>query len=150
MDDRTTVNLYVHKSQAEKAESLFAETPDDGFILVDLVCFCFDEVNYGNLHFLNDLRDAGIAYNSSWEAGHEFTAGTAYCRFSAEGDCIEKEVHDDGINPDLELLLERIDKPADLRNFILAHKESKSVPELDEYQVEYGKIYQMKKLISPG
>jgi len=150
MGDRTYVRLTVLKSQAEKAKKLFDDygAEDEYSRDPDEVVFGFSEVNYGTLDFLDDLRDAGIAYDSSWEDGGDYTAGTASCRFTDEGDCVEKEIYDESLNPDLGMCMDRIDKPEELRKYIIEHNEKVRTLPFDN-QEEYGKIYQAKKLISP-
>lgn len=130
MGDRTTVTLRVLASQREATERLippgaepeedYEATSDDG---VALTAFTFHEVNYGSLNFLDDLRDAGIAYDSHWEDGGDYTAGTNYCRFDEAGQCIEHDVYDSDTNPNLSALMACIDQPEALRELILEHHE---------------------------
>ena len=148
MGDRTNVELTILESQKESAESFFDDEPGEGYDGQDgQWIYQFSEVSYGNLEFLGALRDAGIAYDSSWESGGEYTAGTASCRFTPEGACIEKEIYDTKINPSLDKLIELIDQPDALRKYILIHQESISVLPLDEDQAEYGKLFRTHKLI---
>jgi hypothetical protein len=67
-------------------------------------------------------------------------------RFTSEGKPDFKEIYDNCRNPDLGTLLQLIDVPDELRKNILAFKESVSVMDWD-HQVEYGKIYRVKRLI---
>lgn len=154
MGDRTRVTLTFLASQKEKLDSLLGEWEQpnstdqdiDGGGVVDYI---YDEVNYGTLDFLARIRDAGIAYNSRWEDGGEYTKGTEYCRFTEDGDCIQQEIYDEDINPQLDSLMKLIDNPVQLRRFIVNHKRNVTFDELDENQVEYGKRYMTAKLIAP-
>lgn len=147
MGDRTSVTLRVLASQAEQTEA-FTEGEKfefrDGEECSELI---FNGVNYGELWILDDLKNAGIAYDSEWGHGGNYGPGTASCRFTAEGEAIEKSISDDNLNPDIYELLKLIDEPAVLRQFILDHEERTSTLSWDN-QEEYGKLYQTKKLIS--
>ena len=148
MGDRSTVLLNILESQKEKAEALINFQADEDFDNQDgHWAYQFHEVNYGNLGFLHALKNAGIAYDSSWDSGSEYTAGTASCRFTPEGACIEKDIYDEALNPSLDKLIELIDQPDALRKYILIHQENISVLPLDEDQVEYGKLFRTHKLI---
>lgn len=153
MGDRTTVTLSFLASQQEKLDSLLGkyEHPnctDENIDGGEIVNYIYDEVNYGELDFLDTLRDAGIAYNSRWDNGGGYTAGTTYCRFTENGDCVEKSIYDNEINPNLQSLLNLIETPAALVRYIRSHEDQVSVTDLDETQVEYGKRYLAKKLIA--
>lgn len=150
MGDRTDVTLRVLASHKERAEALFDSLPsakdqegDEHFL------FFFDEVNYGDLLCLDDLIEAGIPFDSEWGPGGNYGAGTRYCRFTPEGECICKSIYDEEINPDLYSLMGLIDQPDALREFILHHNEKISTLPW-ENQEEFGKIYQIKQLISPS
>ena len=149
MGDRTNVELTILASQKEKAESIFYydKPNEDCDGNAGQWVYQFADVSYGTLEFLAALRDAGIAYDSSWESGGEYTAGTASCRFTPEGACIEKDLYDNGINPSLDKLIELIDQPDALRKYILIHQESISVLPLDEDQVKYSKLFLTHQLI---
>ena len=148
MGDRTSVTLTFLSVHREKVMALpnFDVCNED---TVEDWCtsYQYDEVNYGNLTFLNELRDAGIAYDSSWENGDGYSSGTQSCRFTPEGVCIEKELYDTSINPSMDALMERIDSPNKLRGYILEHHEMFKVLPLDPEQEAYGKLYLTHKLI---
>jgi len=150
MGDRTSVSLSFPTALLEKAKSLdTSEDFDDPNWENDgITNFYFYEVNYGNLDFLDDFIKAGIAFDSHWDAGGDYGPGTRSVRFTPEGDLIDKEIYDEGVNPDIDTLMELLETPDQLIQYIKDWKEKVSVPDLDEYQVEYGKIYQAKKLIS--
>jgi hypothetical protein len=148
MGDRTYVTLSVLKTQEREAASHFPFDPEEDWLDDQLAHFGFPEINYGNLGFLFELRAAGIAYDSRWESGGDYGAGTESLRFTSLGEAIEKTVYDSGKNPDLGYLMDRIDKPEELRDYILEHYDE--VTNLDwENQEKYGKLYQARKLIDP-
>lgn len=151
MGDRTYVNLTVqlcHKAQvSEIAESNYAD-PDDVSDGEQCCVLGFNDVNYGELPFLDALQASGIAYDSAWDAGSDYGAGTSSCRYNEAGEIEVKTVYVSGENPPLEELLQRIDDPAALKQYILLHQENiTSLPWL--HQEEYGKRYRTKKLIQP-
>lgn len=150
MGDRTTVTLCIPASLKEKADEILkSDLPEECGPYDDegLYFYTFYEVNYGNLSLLNELRDNGIAYDSSWDDGGEYTAGTKHCRFTGDGDCKELEIYDSQINPDMDQLIQRIDNPVELRAYILLHKENTETLPWDN-QEEFGKIFLAKKLIT--
>lgn len=151
MGDRTSVQLTILKKQSEQAKILFTYPPDEedtswGSGEIEQSFFTFFEVNYGELGFLGLLHEAGIAYDSSWDAGGEYGPGTISARYTPEGDLILKRISDEQINPDLGTLMALIDAPSGLRNFILTHKELITVLPWDD-QIKYGKLYLTRKLI---
>lgn len=148
MGDRTSVILYVLTTQKDTAISLFDQLANEDYEYQDdQWVFEFNEVKYGELRFLHKLKEAGIAYDSNWSSGHEYSAGTASCRFTAEGFCIEKEVYDYALNPALYELIKLIDQPEALRKYILNHQENVAVLPLDSNQEANGKPYLTHKLI---
>lgn len=149
MGDRSYVTLSVLKSQAELAKAFMDYEPNDegNFDGDRCTYFSFEEVNYGELEFLDALQAAGIAYLSEWEGGSEYGPGCTSCRFTAEGEAIIKSFDDSEINPHLHNLMELINQPKQLRNYILAHKELRTILPWDN-QEEYGKLYRTTMLIN--
>lgn len=147
MSDPTTVTLTVLTAQARAAEALFFHECSEQHEDTVTTAYVFYEVNYGELTFLPTLRDAGIAYDSEWGSGDEYTAGTASCRFSQAGEIIRKDIYDDAVNPSLTLLIALIDQPVRLRQAILDHQEKVNVPLLEPVQEEYGKLYRAHMLL---
>lgn len=149
MGDRTAVTLTIRTSQVAKARPCFDTEPEyehqdeKGFTE-----FTFYEVNYGNLEFLDQLQETGIAYDSRWESGSEFGSGCDYCRFTHDGEVILKGISDDYRNPSIDELMKNIDDYAALKAFITKHYNEIFVPSWDS-QEEYGKIYRTKQLIAP-
>lgn len=148
MGDRTSVYLTVLTTQAEQAENLFDYESNEDREYIGTTIFTFYEVNYGELDFLPELADAGIAYDSMWGSGHEYSTGTESVRFTPDGDIVRKTIYSNEVNPNLDRLMELINKPVALCRYILEHKESITVAPIDNTQIEYGKRYLVKKLIA--
>lgn len=148
MSDRATVHLTVLDTQSEATKAFFdCEPGDSGNADHGCKYFQFDGVNYGNLDFLDNLRDAGIAYDSDWGAGNEYLAGCHSCRFTPAGDCIEKHVYDGDAAVPLDAVMHILHDHAALVKCIEACHEHVYVLPWDN-QEEYGKIYRAKRLIS--
>ena len=158
MGDRTSVTLTVPTIYKDAAMAVFAAneaSPEDSFENGggvnaqnphNLHCFCFYEVNYGTLQFLDDLMKAGIPFDSDWGSGSEYGPGCETCRFTDEGEAIRKEVSDDSKNPDLKSLMDIIDDHAALKRVIEArYEEVTSLPW--DNQIENSKRYRLKQLI---
>ena len=151
MGDRTTVYLTVPASMKERAEAQFGSyTPIDenaADVLEGFHRFTFDEVNYGELPFLENLTSEGIPYDSDWCQGGEYGEGMESCRFIAAGGVVIKTVYACDANPSMQQLIARIDHPDMLRQFILEHQaHQKSLPW--DNQEEYSKLYRMIQLIT--
>lgn len=153
MGDRTFVSLTVLAEHAEEARGYFTysayhhddQCKEDGCA----VCmFDFEEVNYGELPFLDRLEEAGIPFDSCWSSGDEYTSGQDSLRFTPNGVAIRKEISDAYINPPLQQLIALIDDPTALRTYILAHKERVHIVGW-EHQAEYRKLYLTRRLIEP-
>jgi len=149
MGDRTYVTLWVKTVHADEVRP-FADKEgyaDEG-TYEDSTSFGFEEVNSGELSFLEELEKLGIAYDSSWEPGSEYGAGTSSARFTPEGVLQIKEIYDSDYNPRLQELMKLINSPDALKAYILQHqKEVTSLPW--DNQVEYGKLYRAACLINP-
>lgn len=147
MGDRTYVNLTVQNEQADQARAIIdaacgeaSDETDNGA----LICFGFEEVNYATLDCEGELQDAGIAYDKQWAAGGDYGAGSEYCRFTPDGQCLVFEVYDEAANPDLDQLLQRIDDPAVLRAYILDFRDAITpLPWKD--QLDYGRLYALTR-----
>jgi hypothetical protein len=153
MGDRTSVYLTIIKSQKELIEEFISGNfGTESYNTLDvanypeLITYYFEEVNYGELPFLNKLKEFGIAFTSNWESGAEFAGGNQYLRFDEQGDEVGICLYDNALNPQLYSLMQRIDKPAELRQYILDFKKDLEVLPWDN-QEEYGKIYRAKQLI---
>lgn len=149
MGDPTYVELTVLTRQAEAAEALFNEEPEDTTEDGEFTRFGFEEVNYGKLGFLAALQDAGIAYDSAWIKGDNYSAGTVSLRFTEAGESVEKEVYvlieQAPILDDLKKIL---DDPIALRACIADWIEETLILPWDN-QEEYGKRYRARQLIAP-
>lgn len=150
MGDRTRVTLTVLRSQAEKAQELFSEGYEsEDTIASDSLLYSweFDEVNYGHLPFLGGLKTAGIAYDSGWDNGDTYSSGYASCRFSSEGELVQKDLYDNEDSIPLSVLTRLLNEPETLRQKILDTIQERTVLPWD-HQEEYGKLYHMKQLIT--
>ena len=148
MGDRTSVALRVLTSQVERVKEIIkGEYYETDYNEPSLTIFNFDEVNYGTLPFLEALMDNGIAYDSKWDSGSEYGPGAESCRFTSEGEAVMKGFSDSAKNPDIHCLLQFIDQPERLRQFILDHITEREVLPWDN-QEEYGKLHRMVQLIT--
>lgn len=151
MGDRTSVTLTVLKQQALQAKALFDgwtpehEAEHEG--LFPLVYFSFYEVNYGDLPFLDALQEAGIAFDSDWDHGSEYTAGTDFCRYRSDGSVQRYTYSEEYKNPSLPGLMKLLDDPDGLKAYIVDHYNNVT-PEPWDNQIEYGKLYRTKNLIT--
>lgn len=155
MGDRTWVNLYVPSELADEARKIIekrdgkpTEDCDGDAVDGSIHCFGFSEVNYGELDCLDDLQAAGIAYDSSWDDGGDYTSGTQSCRFTKDGEAVVKTLYDNSLGMDAHTLLANIENHDKLKELILAHIEEISVLPWDN-QVDYGKTYRVRQLICP-
>lgn len=146
MGDRTSVVLTVLTAQAEACKAFIGEHYEEE-IQEEFTIRSFDEVNYGVLDGLSELRELGIAYDSEWGQGSEYCSGCESCRFTPEGEIVILTVADDDINPPIDRLLALIDDAEGLRKYILKHKENTTALPWDS-QEAYGKLYRATQLIS--
>ena len=153
MGDRTTVTLTVLSSQLEAAKGILKKKAGEPWEKNEisqqpLKSLIFDEVNYGDLPGLKNLQAAGIAYDSEWGQGGEYSPGCTSCRFTKDGELIVKEIYDYEVNPPIETLLTLIDDHEALRSYILLYKEEHTVPLITPEQEDFGKVYRIKQLIA--
>ena len=147
MGDRTTVTLSFLESQQDEALKHFDAEEADAWLQEPLAYHQFEEVNYGELEFLDKLKAAGIAYESEWDRGSDYGPGVQSVRFTADGEVIEKSVFNDECSIDVHDLMALLDKPEELKDLITStHKAVSVLPW--ENQEEYGKLYRAKQLIS--
>lgn len=146
--DQTTVTLSVLSSQAKATERLFDTSVDEEGISGTEAWFTFYEINYGELEFLPELVKAGIAYDSNWERGDQYKAGTESVRFRPDGTVENKTIYDGDPAAPLCELLPLIDNHSELKKYILIRQEHFAVLPWDN-QEEYGKLYRTIQLINP-
>ena len=167
MGDRTETNLTILKSHRNKVIEIlesgfyteYVEVIEELLIQPDdpLLTFTFDEVNYGELEFLDILRDAGIAYSSEWNSGDSYPAGEAHVRFNAEGKIQEMSfaledacLYTDTVKEIIGNKTTSDTEKVELMKDLIARYDLSYVPWSWDNQEEYGKIYQTIKLIKPG
>lgn len=150
MGDITSVELSTLICFEKLANPIVSEDPPNDESANETFKFWFfDEVNYGTPDCLTELQKAGIPYDSAWGDGSEYGPGVSYCRFNALGELVVKDVSDSSINPQIHKLMELIDHPAELRNFIVDHQAKYATPSWDN-QEEYSKLYRTKQLLTSG
>ncbi len=147
MGDRTTVTLHVPKEYAGDATRLigngyWVKSEEDDFAYI-----VYEEINYGELPNLPLLIKAGIPYTYSWSSGCEYGEGAEYGRFTPEGEPDVKSFCDSKTAIDVERLHRLINKPEELIALICKEKAKYEVLPWDN-QVEYGKLYRTKQLIT--
>lgn len=130
MGDRTIVILTLEREAYERiknepwfddgnmAEDLGSPLPgkggDDSRSITTaeaLVAIQYEEVNYGDLDFLEELASRGIAFTSEWASGGNYGPGSTTFRFNAEGEAQFISIMDGEQNPPIGQLMQLIDDP---------------------------------------
>lgn len=129
MHNNVYVTLQVLNEHYKQIKELICEEASEEYEFDDakFILMHFEEVRYGELSGLSEVRNAGFPYDSSWTRGEDFSPGTEFCRYDDEGNCIVKSVYEDIENPNISDLLKLIDDPVKLRQLILDHKERNAV-----------------------
>ena len=152
MGDRTYVSLYVPIELAEEARNIIDKSEEgpaaDEGEARELAFFGFEQVNYGELHFLPDLKEAGIAYDGEWQAGSDYGSGVESLRFTSEGEAKVITVYDQDKGIAIQALLDIQDNHEALKQLIQKEAEGK-IPLPWDNQVQYGKVYRLRQLIEP-
>ena len=152
MGDRTSVMLQVLRVDADRAREIIEpiegeadqeDDPDGTSLLFD---FHFNDVNYGNLNCLEDLQEAGIPHDSSWESGGDYGPGCQSCRFTDTGGMIVNSVAADEVGISTAILMPHIDDHEKLKALIREHHGKVSNLPWDN-QEEYAALYRTLKLI---
>lgn len=119
------------------------QDPDDSVF----VTFGF-ESNYCRLSYHDKLVAAGIPYIFSWSGSGEHAEGTSYSRYTETGKHTLLELWYRDENPSMSEIFLLIDKPEELRAYILKHKaDTTSLPW--DNQLEYAKLFRAQQLIAP-
>lgn len=148
MGDRTYVELTIPTECEALANTVINAYEEPEWNKdQDFMVGTFNEVNYGDLPFLSDLADLGIPYESQWDAGSEYGAGIEYGRFTPNGEYTTLTVYESTRNPDIDELLRLSSKPKELIQYTHKYAEENTPLPWDN-QVEYGKIYRMKQLLT--
>jgi hypothetical protein len=88
MGDRTYVELAVIAVHHEQAKAIWEKYDSHAEVTTqdeEISIIGFQEVNYGDLPFLNELEEAGIPYDSEWGSGCEYPAGCRSFRIDENG-----------------------------------------------------------------
>ena len=147
MGDRTWVEITVLKESLDQIKEIFSDFYDIEIVEGDyLASLHFDEVNNGCVEEQDDLTEKGIPYNYEWGTGDNYNPGSKYIRFTPEGDLQHIEYYENELNPPLEKLLELVDQPEKMAQYVRQYSAEKTPLPWDN-QVEYGKIYRARQLI---
>lgn len=168
MGDRTIVILTLEREAYERiknepwfddgnmAEDLGSPLPgkggDDSRSITTaeaLVAIQYEEVNYGDLDFLEELASRGIAFTSEWASGGNYGPGSTTFRFNAEGEAQFISIMDGEQNPPIGQLMQLIDDPQALANYVRRHHQ-RTTPWPFKHQGEYGRICLAKRLLQPN
>lgn len=151
MGDRTWCTLTIPAECLEQAcellDNVGPENAEES--LPGLSYFSYDGVNYGKMAESEeeDLKAAGIPFDWEWGDGSDYHAGCTHIRFTEAGELIVRNIQEGDEDPPLYGLKPLIDKPAELRQYILDWEAEHTVlPWTD--QVEYGKRYRTLQLIN--
>lgn len=146
MGDRTWVGIDVLTESLPQVKEFLGEEAQisEG---PELASFYFDEVNNGCVGAQDELTEAGIPYNYQWGMGDCFEGGMKYIRFTSEGVLVCIEYSDSESNPPIEKLLELVDTPLELANYVHQFNAVKTPLPWDN-QVEYGKRFRTLQLLS--
>ena len=109
---------------------------------VEIIVMDFNDVRYGSLPFLPELKKRGIPYEAYWENGGDFNEGTETCRFTEAGECIITEAT--AVCPTVLLndLKPYFDNSEELAEMVKGLYE-KYTPLPWTNQVEQGKLYKI-------
>lgn len=151
MGDRTTCYLTIPTSQLEKAKACSDwEKMEENYSTDGLTEFVIYDVNYGELDLADSLANMGIPCNYRWEAGGDYGPGSRYFWFTEDGESRTLDIADSEINPCIQKCMALINKPGELRQYLVNHHVRQQVPDLDDKQIEYGKKYLVRQLIDPS
>lgn len=158
MGDRTHVTLTLTRKHYEQIkdedwfDDEFYNEIDSGKLVHStqaedvLVIIEYEEVNFGELDFLENLQALGIAYDSEWGSGDSYRAGCETCRFTENGEAQVIHLFEGQENPPIEELRSRLAKPIQLVEYIKQYERERTPLPWDN-QIEYGKRYQAKQLL---
>lgn len=147
MDDRVTVELTLLKTQESEAVRLLDEgEPNEFYEEGDLITLVYHEVLRGALQNLSKLTDAGIAYDSCWDAGSNVWQGGDYARFLEDGSLSVKRIFDEEKDIQVNDLLKVIDDHEALKALILKRQEETTILSFKDQEAR-GKLYRTRKLI---
>ena len=152
MGDCTDCSMTVLKEHYEEARNILMANFYKGYIHdiehTQFAHIYYSGINYGNLKCDKELIAAGIPFTWYWGNGSEYGAGEQYCRFTETGELILKKIYEkDADRISLSTLIKKLNNYEDLRECILQFERDQQVLPWDN-QIEYGKLYKLKQLIS--
>ena len=112
--------------------------------------FCIPEVNYANIEAETQaLTREGIPHSWYWTPGGGYDSGKGYVRFTAEGEVIYHDYSDPDVNPCIDHVIKLLEtKTSEEVLEYLREYKAKYSPQSWDNQVEYGKVYKLKQLVS--
>jgi len=147
MSSRVTVELTILKTQESEAVRLLDEGEPNGFYEEgDLITLVYHEVHNGDLPNLGKLTDAGIAYDSCWDAGSDVWQGGDYARFLEDGSLSVKRIFNEEKGIQVNDLLKVINDHEALKALILKKQKATTILPFKGQEAR-GKLYRMRKLI---
>lgn len=148
MSYRVTVALTILKTQESEAVRLLDEgEPNEFYEEGDLITLVYHEVRNGDLPNLGKLTDAGIAYDSCWDAGSSTWQGGDYARFLEDGSLSVKRIFDREKDIQVNALLKVIDDHEALKALILKKQNDITILPFKDQEAR-GKLHQTLKLIN--
>lgn len=154
MGDRTSVTLIFQTEHENAVMKIYGRRDASPYVLApgigapNLSCLDFDEVNYGELWYLDQLREAGIAYESHWGNGSGYSAGKSICRYDDDGRYIVIDTCETPFIP-LYLLKNLLATPDTVIPYIEATIAAHTYLPWDN-QIQNGKRYRTWLLINPS
>lgn len=145
--DITLIVLSVHASMLNTImQDNSLASFDEKYDFEETTFFTFYECRGQTLPILDLLSKHGIAFTQMWtdDCGY---SGVIIQRFTSLGESINKNLNDSENNPDSEQCLNLIDKPIELREYILEHQASRLFLPWDN-QEQNGKLYMARQLIN--
>lgn len=144
-----TMQLTLLTASVSRCKYLFHKEIADTNNWRQFCTFLFKKVPVAGLPFLGELENMGIAYDAAWDDPPHNTRGTDYCRFDAQGNRQLITVTAETINPSIKMLMELINYPFALRDYVLTHHKL-TTPWSWDNQIDYGGRYFARRLITPS
>lgn len=145
--DITLIVLSVHASMLNTImQDNSLASFDEKYDYEETTYYIFYECRGQSLAISDLLSKHGIAFTQEWtdDCGN---SGINTQRFTSRGKSIYKDLDNSKVNPDAEQCLNLIDKPVELREYILEHQASRLFLPWDN-QEQNGKLYMARQLIN--
>lgn len=149
MGDRCDVYITIPEEYHGKVDHILA--PTDHWVTVHgLAEYLMVEVNYANIEAETQaLIREGIPHSWYWTAGGDYDSGKGYVRFTPEGEVIYFDYDDPQTNPNVDEVIKLVETKTseEVLEYLRKYK-AKYSPQSWDNQVEYGKVYKLKQLVS--